>query len=219
MNQLITKYKQRIAPFLSDIFMPIVQVIMAHLDQPYHPSDEEALREHRNLQKCYFLFLNSLATNNVITVFESQSPAHIEQVLSTLIQGASSFPDPSTQKTCFSVLKKMVDTWGGGDKLPGFIPVVYKHVVPACFEAALNSEFDLNDAHSFLAIGEISGLLLSLIGQREGEFLLYMQNDYLPKLELPPELSQHLLQTLQLKDLRTMKNQLKIFFKQVRQNS
>ena len=39
---------------------------------------------------------------------------------------------------------------GRGDKLPGFIPVVYKHVLPACFEAPLNASFDLNDGHSFM---------------------------------------------------------------------
>ena len=94
MNQLIVKYKQRIAPFLNDIFMPVVQTIIHHLEQPFDPANQEvthlharthththtptailpqALREHHGLQKSYFLFLNSLATNNVICVLETQS--------------------------------------------------------------------------------------------------------------------------------------------------
>ena len=98
MNQLIVKYKQRIAPFLNDIFMPVVQAIILHLEQPFDPANQEvthgrthaqththkhtgpmpsfrpqALREHHGLQKSYFLFLNSLANNNVICVLETQS--------------------------------------------------------------------------------------------------------------------------------------------------
>ena len=32
-----------------------------------------------------------------------------EQVLLTLVQGAADFPDISTQKMCFSVLKKLIE--------------------------------------------------------------------------------------------------------------
>ena len=47
-------------------------------------------------------------------------------------------------------MKLFLFTVGRGDKLPGFVPVVYKHVVPACFEAPLNASFDLNDGHCFM---------------------------------------------------------------------
>ena len=78
---------------------------------------------------------------------------------------------------------------GGGDKMPGFVDVLYKHIVPACFGAPLQHSFDLNDGNAFVvgwrregegegiedmmavccslqALGEISGLLLSVISQR-----------------------------------------------------
>ena len=46
MNQLIVKYKQRIAPFLNDIFMPVVQTIIHHLEQPFDPANQEVTHTH-----------------------------------------------------------------------------------------------------------------------------------------------------------------------------
>ena len=46
MNQLIVKYKQRIAPFLNDIFMPVVQTIICHLEQPFDPANQEVTHTH-----------------------------------------------------------------------------------------------------------------------------------------------------------------------------
>ena len=39
---------------------------------------------------------------------------------------------------------------GGGDKMPGFVDVLYKHIVPACFGAPLQHSFDLNDGNAFV---------------------------------------------------------------------
>lgn len=36
------------------------------------------------------------------------------------------------------------------DALPGFMDYSYKHILPACFIAPLESSFDFNDGHSFL---------------------------------------------------------------------
>lgn len=34
--------------------------------------------------------------------------------------------------------------------MPGFVDVLYKHIVPACFGAPLRQGFDLNDGNAFL---------------------------------------------------------------------
>ena len=36
------------------------------------------------------------------------------------------------------------------DALPGFMDYSYKHILPTCFIAPLESSFDFNDGHSFL---------------------------------------------------------------------
>ena len=38
--------------------------------------------------------------------------ANFQQVLLTLIQGAVEIPDPQGQKTCFNILKRLVEVWG-----------------------------------------------------------------------------------------------------------
>lgn len=34
--------------------------------------------------------------------------------------------------------------------MPGFVDVLYKHIVPACFGAPLQHSFDLNDGNAFV---------------------------------------------------------------------
>ena len=40
-NQLIAKYKERISPFLQNVFMPVVQTIVTWLSTPFDPNDME----------------------------------------------------------------------------------------------------------------------------------------------------------------------------------
>ena len=45
----------------------------------------------------------------MIFVAESNN---LQQVLLTIIQGAVDLPDPTGQKICFSILKKLIELWG-----------------------------------------------------------------------------------------------------------
>ena len=54
------------------------------------------------------------------------------------------------QKTCFNILKRLVDAWGGKNGLPGFSDFMYEYIVPACFMAPLKPTFDLGDAQTVL---------------------------------------------------------------------
>ena len=45
----------------------------------------------------------------MIFVAESNN---LQQVLLTIIQGAVDLPDPTGQKICFSILKKLIQLWG-----------------------------------------------------------------------------------------------------------
>jgi exportin-T len=153
-NQLITKYKERISPFLQTVFMQVVQAIMTCLSQPFDSNDLEALRDYQSLQRCYFLFLNSIATNNITEVIAKVTTIlgcnNLEEVLGTLVQGAVSFPDPAVQKLCFGVLKRLIDLWAQEGVMPGFVDYMYKNILPACFLAPLKSTFDLNDGNTYV---------------------------------------------------------------------
>lgn len=213
-NQLITKYQSKISPFLQEVFVPVVDNIITCLNKPYDPQDTEELRDRVNLQKSYYLFINSLAVNEVTCVIASQGSNHLQDVLRTIVQGAKN-SEPAIQKMCFQTLKKFVEAWGSDGKLEGFVDYSYKEILPVCFIAPIQI-FDMNDAQAFLAIGEIAGVMKAMINCRGNEFLLYLQNQYLPSIHVQPDVTQELLVKLQESDIKSLKPYLKALFMKLR---
>ncbi|KAL1435937.1 hypothetical protein MTO96_010704 [Rhipicephalus appendiculatus] len=183
---------------------------------PWSPGDEQALRDRQLLQRAYFLFVAAIITNNVVEVVASQDAQSLEQVFTTIIQGAVEFPDPVAQKTCFTILRKMVELWGGPDAEPHFVDFVYKSVVPACFHAPLKDTFDLTDAQTILALSESALCMKTVLAKRGEEFMEYLRNQYLPTLlRLSPQQIQDYCMHLQ-GDPKVFKNYVKAFFQRLR---
>ena len=54
---------------------------------------------------------------NVFTALPLVSElSNLEQVLLTVIQGAVEIPDPTGQKSCFTILKRLIELWGELEK-------------------------------------------------------------------------------------------------------
>ena len=69
----------------------------------------------------------------------------------TVVSGAVELDDPPSQKTCFTVMRKLVEAWADvGNGLDGFSEFMYQKIVPACFMAPMKPSFDLNDAQTCL---------------------------------------------------------------------
>ncbi|XP_034019632.1 exportin-T-like [Thalassophryne amazonica] len=98
----------------------------------------------------------------------------------------------------------------------GFPDFIYKHIVPACFLAPLKPTFDLTDAQTVLTLLECS-LTLKMIHLKRGpEFIQFLQHEYLPSLQVSPEITQELCQVLQQPDVKVLKTYMKAFFHQAR---
>lgn len=67
-------------------------------------------------------------------------------LIESLIQSSNMPFCSQAQKTCFTILRKIVELWGGADGPPGFSDFLYARIVPACFQAPLKATFDLGDA-------------------------------------------------------------------------
>ncbi|XP_055934059.1 exportin-T-like [Argiope bruennichi] len=214
-NQIIMKFKKEVIPFVQEIFMPFVTAIFNSLSVPIDENDQPAQSERQLLQRSYFLFIAAIVTNNITEVIAAQSMQNLERVLLTVIQGAVDYPDPVAQKTCFSILKKMVELWGGDNGMAGFVEFMYNHIVPACFMAPLKETFDLNDAQTILALSESALCLKTVLDKRGAEFVTYLKSRYLPTLNISPEKIEEYCQALA-SDSRAFKNYLKFFFQNVK---
>ncbi|XP_064174772.1 exportin-T [Anguilla rostrata] len=215
-NQITTKFKGQVSPFLQQVFMPLVQAIFQVLARPAEENDQTAAMEKQMLRRSYFAFLQTVAGSSMHEVIANQGPENVEQVLFTVIQGAVDFPDPIAQKTCFAILSKLVELWGGKDGLVGFPDFIYKHIVPACFVAPLKPTFDLSDGQTILTLSECALTLKMIHLKREAEFIQYLQQEYLPSLQVSPDIVQELCQVLQQPDPKVFKNYIKAFFQRAK---
>uniref|UniRef100_A0A8B9T244 Exportin-T n=1 Tax=Anas platyrhynchos TaxID=8839 RepID=A0A8B9T244_ANAPL len=191
-NQITAKFKTQVSPFLQQMFMPLLHAIFEVLLLPAEENDQSAALEKQMLRRSYFAFLQTVTGSGMSEVIANQGAENVERVLFTVIQGAVDYPDPIAQKTCFIILSKLVELWGGKDGPVGFADFVYKHIVPACFLAPLKQTFDLADAQTVLALSECAVTLKTIHLKRE------------------------FCQALQQPDAKVFKNYLKVFFQRAK---
>ncbi|XP_066580703.1 exportin-T isoform X2 [Amia ocellicauda] len=215
-NQITAKFKGHVSPFLQQVFMPLVLAIFEVLARPAEENDQTAALEKQMLRRSYFAFIQTIASSGMNEIMGNQGVENVERILFTIIQGAVDFPDPIAQKTCFIILSKLVEIWGGKDGLVGFADFIYKHIVPACFLAPMKPTFDLSDAQTILALSECA-LTLKMIHLKRGpEFIQYLQQEYLPSLQVAPEIIQEFCQVVQQPDSKVFKNYMKAFFQRAK---
>ncbi|KAK1906570.1 Exportin-T [Dissostichus eleginoides] len=208
--------QSQVSPFLQQVFMPLVLSIFEVLGRPAEENDQAAALEKQMLRRSYFTFIQTVAGSGMNEVMANQGAENIERVVFTIIQGAVDFPDPIAQKSCFIILSKLVELWGGKDGMVGFPDFIYKHIVPACFLAPLKPSFDLSDAQTVLTLSECAITLKTIHLKRGLEFVRFLQQEYLPSLQVAPEISQELCQVLQQPDVKVLKNYMKAFFQRAK---
>ncbi|KAL7641021.1 UNVERIFIED_CONTAM: hypothetical protein RMT77_008158 [Armadillidium vulgare] len=215
-NQIIREFKKDIFPFLQEIFSPLVSAVFAVLAKEVEPNDEDEIRSRKALPKSYYLFLNTILSNGLSDVLSSHDPALLHQVLMSVVQGAVEFEDPSTQKNCFLLMKQLTEIWGEKERgPPQFTEFIYSQVIPACFLAPLKSSFDLNDAQTLLALNESAMCLRTIYDKRGEEMIVFLRNDYLPKMDLPLNIINEYCQAL-MSDAKLFRNYCKFFFQRAK---
>lgn len=105
----------------------------------------------------------------------------------------------------------MVELWGGPDGMAGFVEFMYNNIVPCCFMAPLKDTFDLTDAQTILALSESAACLKSMLDKRGEELVTYLQNQYLPTLNVSPTKIEEYCQALK-SDPKAFKNYLKVSY-------
>ncbi|RWS27432.1 Exportin-T-like protein [Leptotrombidium deliense] len=225
-NQIVSKFKhswmfQRdLMPFLKQMFLPLISSIF-NLTADLNLGNDE----RQALHKSYYSFLCVLASNNILEVFTSLGKFNVlEKVLMSVVQGAVEFPDVTTQKSCFLVLKKIIDLQDSAPQLKSengssfkenqfLVEFMYKTVIPACFYAQLRQQDEnqmTNECINCLrSIQQIRG---------NEEFCSYIQLQLLPQHFPNFSRSADLLHALVNNDNKLLKNTFKTFIQQFKKH-
>uniref|UniRef100_A0A2K5S5W4 Exportin-T n=1 Tax=Cebus imitator TaxID=2715852 RepID=A0A2K5S5W4_CEBIM len=169
----------QVSPFLQQMFMPLLHAIFEVLLRPAEENDQSAALEKQMLRRSYFAFLQTVTGSGMSEVIANQGAENVERVLVTVIQGAVEYPDPIAQKTCFIILSKLVELWG---KIILFFNLHFPH-------SFINLFFFFFLRQSF-ALSECAVTLKTIHLKRGPECVQYLQQEYLPSLQVAPEIIQ-----------------------------
>eukprot|EP01132_Coremiostelium_polycephalum_P004280 gene4280-5354_t len=198
-NQLMAKYKEELFPIINESLQPIIFRIFKSLNpevQPEPQSDEE--RASLELKRSYYMFIQTVLTNNLANVFTSpQNINMFQQILSTIVGGCSSTND-GIQKSCFNVIKRLIEDFGqgGGHHIAGFQTFIYDFILPVCFQIPLSSQFNTSDFSANQLLVEIAKSLKLISSKYGEEFLNYMATHFLPSLHIATDATQQFIKLL-----------------------
>uniref|UniRef100_A0A8C7N4Z1 Exportin-T n=1 Tax=Oncorhynchus kisutch TaxID=8019 RepID=A0A8C7N4Z1_ONCKI len=210
-SQITAKFKDQVSPFLQQVFMPLVLAIFEVLCRPAEDNDQAAALEKQMLRRSYFTFIQTITSSGMNEVLANQG-----ELLLSVSCGSPGFCYPGVENIKWVWFSRVLSVCGGKDGMAGFPDFIYKHIVPACFLAPLKPSFDLTDAQTVLTLSECA-LTLKMIHLRRGpEFIQYLQQEYLPSLQVSPEITQEVCQVLQQPDAKVLKNYMKAFFQRAK---
>lgn len=200
LNQLVLKWKGKIAAQISQLVASLTTAIFAHvayLDSAIASSSSGALtagetakaggqseevRERRGMLRSYYSFLHSLVHNELTGVLsEPHNSQHIGASLRLLQRGCLEGPDLQLQRQCFGILQRLVEAWGGSDA--AFDDYIVKEVLPLCFSVLAQPHFRLSDPTSLPLLEGVATLqtaMLSKLGAHQ--LLVHLRDVQLPSL-------------------------------------
>eukprot|EP00039_Didymoeca_costata_P011075 m.152352 g.152352 ORF g.152352 m.152352 type:complete len:972 (-) comp15052_c0_seq1:171-3086(-) len=188
-SQLVMKFKANFHDVLNKIIMVLIQAIFSVLHQEIDPLDKYTLEEHGVLRRYYFELLSNAVSNDLIRVFVSEENiGSCLTLVNTVIEGTVNAGDAKGQRMCFSILKKFVQEWMGKSVLPSFDQIVFSHIVPACFQALMQPDFNFKDGLCHLAGIEAAACLKAVYGVNGPALVQYLQN-FLPSLGIPQDVA------------------------------
>jgi len=200
-NQLVLKFKSKLAPFISQLVGPLTSALfalVASLDTaiagsssanlPSTSAQSDDVRERRGLLRSYYSFVHSIVHNDLIAVLSDQlNSPNVVSSLRVLQQGCLEGPDLQLQRQCFVILQKLVDSWGGADA--NFDTYVLQEMLPVCFGALAQPHFQLSDAASSQLLEAIANLQKAMLLKLGARFAAYLREQQLPSLGCSAEFS------------------------------
>ncbi|KAL9031146.1 MAG: hypothetical protein Q9196_000784 [Gyalolechia fulgens] len=186
LDQVVFGFKTEIYNILDTLLTPLLQRVFAGIAEPATGTDDEI--QLAELKREYLCFLLVILNNNLEAVLVSEAnQAGFATVISTIEHLAKDASDFPTAKLAFTVLTRMVITWGGPDIqtgspqpiLPGFDRFMMERFSPLCWTLPSQPNFDPKDAYGRQAMGEAAGLQKAIYSKTGEEYLSYLRNNEL----------------------------------------
>ena len=208
LDQVVFGFKSEIYDILNALLTPFLQRVFAGLAEPVAGTDDEI--QLTELKREYLGFLLVILNNGLESVLVSESESTDRRqicylltfaanqpvfttVISTIEHFAKDITDFQTAKLAFSVLARMVLTWGGSDsetpendisvnrlpqkpKLPGFDDYMMTTFSPLCWAVPSNPSFDPKDAQGKQVLGEAAVLQKAIYTKTGQKYIDYLQN-------------------------------------------
>ncbi|KAL8842655.1 MAG: hypothetical protein Q9170_000430 [Blastenia crenularia] len=212
LDQVVFGFKTEIYTILDTLLTPLLQRVFAGISEPATGTDDEI--QLAELKREYLSFLLVILNNSLEAVLVSETnQASFATVISTIEHLAKDASDFPTAKLAFTVLIRMVVTWGGPDvqagspqpTLPGFDGFMMERFSPLCWALPSQSNFDPKDAQGRQALGEAAGLQ-KIIYTKTGEaYLSFLRNSELSSMGMDAGTVDEYLGALSNSDSKTFK--------------
>jgi len=176
-TQFVKRARTGAVPPVSELFIPLVQRVfeLTGVDaiRKQNSVVSEEVRQHAELMRSYYNFVFALLTPKCSEVFTCpQNRPHLDNVLTTVLQGCMTHPELDLAKCCFQILTEMVSIWRGVD---GFGQAAQTRVLPASFDAILLPHFDPRDAKANTVLLEVATLHKTMLEAYGPPFALAVQ--------------------------------------------
>jgi len=205
-NQLVLKFKGRIAAAVSPMVAPVSATIFSHvggLDAAIAAETSAAAlgakaggpqsqqeRERYALLRGYYGLLHSLVHNELLGVMHDEhNGPYLQQALRVLIDGCTEGPDLQVQQQCVLILHRLVEQWCGAaaaTPLPGFDGFVLQQVLPVCFSALTAPHFSLSNAAAVKLLDALVALQQVMLARLGAQLVPYLRDTHLPSLGCEP---------------------------------
>ncbi|KAJ9076243.1 pre-tRNA nuclear export protein, variant 3 [Entomophthora muscae] len=210
---LVHKFSNELYPVMDKLLSPLLERSFVFLNEQPTGTDEMVMLV--NLRKAYVSFLSSLFGSRMEGVLCSEGNNHnFNHVLASLIHFTKDHDNPLVQKMAFNILLKMVHSWlvitpeqeAQTNVTPQFraqfLDFALQTIIPTSFEVPMLKTFDLTDGQTVLIFGEITSLHQTMLQATGQTFLEYLDGNFLPSINCPPQLRQEFMTAIQQLDAK-----------------
>ena len=191
LDQVVFGFKSEIFDILNTLLTPFLERVFAGMNEPTTGTDDEI--QLQELKREYLGFLLIILNNNLqSTLVSEKNQSAFATVISTIEHLAKDASDYPTAKLAFSVLTRMVMTWGGPNllpqqngtsptvipqpTLPGFDRFMMERFSPLCWAMPSNPNFNSKDAQAKQALGEAAGLQKAIQSKTGQQYLTWLRD-------------------------------------------